>query len=86
MNSFNYFEAVLYDKRTCCQYYKSLLKAKQLLILFEDGGRYDIIFFIPYICITFAVSHIIIIIIKLIFLSDSNIIEIKKRKKRRRKG
>ena len=123
MNSFNYFEAVLYDKRTCCQYYKSLLKAKQLLIfafcpnddynsriiklcifilsfnihyatnfayfikqtilhkIFEDGGRYDIIFFIPYICITFAVSHIIIIIIKLIFLSDSNIIEIKKQKK-----
>ena len=32
MNSFNYSEAIFYDKRTCCQYYKSLLKSKQLLL------------------------------------------------------
>ena len=49
--------------------------------IFEDKGKYDIIFFLPYIGITFFISHIITIIIKLIFLSDSNIIEIKKQKK-----
>ena len=48
--------------------------------IFEDKGKYDIIFFLPYIAITFFISHIITIIIKLIFLSDSNIIELKKHK------
>ena len=122
MNSFNYYEAIQYDKRTCGEYYNSLLKVKQPLLfafcpnddynsriikicifilsfnihyatnfiyfikqtilhkIFEDGGKYDLIFFLPYICITFAISHIIIIIIKLIFLSDSNILEIKRQK------
>ena len=122
MNSFNYSEAIFYDKRTCCQYYKSLLKSKQLLLfafcpendyntriikffifvlsfnihyacnlfyfikkeiihkIFEAHGKYDIMFFLPYIGISFAVSHIIIIIIKIIFLSDNDIIEIKKQK------
>ena len=37
-------------------------------------------FFLPYIGISFAVSHIIIIIIKIIFLSDNDTIEIKKQK------
>ena len=104
MNSFNYFEAVLYDKRTCCQYYKSLLKAKQLLIFaFCPNDDYNsriiklcifILSFNIHYATNFAYfikqtilhkifedSHIIIIIIKLIFLSDSNIIEIKKQKK-----
>ena len=122
LNSFNYSEAVSYDNRTFFQYYKSLLKEKQIILfafcpnddynsrlikigifilsfnihyatnfayflneniihkIFEDNGKYDIIFFLPYIIITFFISHIITIIIKLIFLSDSNIIEIKKHK------
>ena len=123
LNSFNYSEAISYDKRTLFQYYKSLLKAKQPILfaffpnddyssrlikigifilsfnihystnfvyfmdekiihkIFQDNGKYDIIFFLPYIIITFIISHIITIIIKLIFLSDSNIIELKKHKK-----
>ena len=48
--------------------------------IFEDSGKYDIIYFLPYIVITFIISHIITIIIKIIFLSDSNIIELKKQK------
>ena len=122
MNSFNYFEAVSYDKRTCCEYYMSLIKAKQPILfafcpnddynsrlikigifvlsfnihyatnfvyflnekiihkIFEDKGKYDIMFFLPYIAIAFIISHFITIIIKLIFLSDSNIIELKKHK------
>ena len=48
--------------------------------IFEDNGKYDIKFFLPYIIITFAISYFITFIIKLIFLSDSNIIQIKKQK------
>jgi len=48
--------------------------------IFEDSGKYDIIYFLPYIVITFIISHIITIIIKIIFLSDSNIIKLKKQK------
>ena len=122
MNSFNYLEAVCFDKRSCCQYYISLIKLKQILIfafcpgndynsriikicifilsfnihyainfvyflkqeniqkVFENKGKYDLNYFLPYIGISFAISHFIIIIIKLIFLSDSDIIEIKKQK------
>ena len=44
--------------------------------IYEDGGKYDIIYFIPQICIAFAVSHVITIIIKLIFLSERNLANI----------
>ena len=32
LNNLNYKEALNYDKRTCCEYYFSLIKAKQILI------------------------------------------------------
>ena len=57
------------------------LNEKIIHKIFEDSGKYDIMYFLPYIAITFGLSHIITIFIKIIFLSDSNIIEIKKQKK-----
>ena len=120
LNSFNYYDALLYDKRTFCQYYISLLKEKQHILfafcsnndytsriikidifilsidisysinfvffnhektihkVYEDRGKYDLKYFLPFIAISFAITNIIIIIIKLIFLSDSNVLEIKK--------
>ena len=56
------------------------LNEKIIHKIFEDKGKYDIMFFLPYIAIAFIISHFITIIIKLIFLSDSNIIELKKHK------
>ena len=44
--------------------------------IYEDAGKYDFFYFIPQISIAFAISHIITIIIKLIFLSERNIAEI----------
>ena len=46
--------------------------------IFEDGGKYDIIYFLPKISIAFAISHILSIIIKFIFLSERNIIQVRK--------
>ncbi len=57
------------------------LNEKIIHKIFEDSGKYDIMYFLPFIAITFGLSHIITIFIKIIFLSDSNIIEIKKQKK-----
>ena len=34
--------------------------------IFEDNGKYDIKFFLPYIIVTFAISYFITIIIKII--------------------
>ena len=45
--------------------------------IYETGGLYDFIYFIPKICISFAVSYVITIIIKLIFLSERNIAQIR---------
>ena len=56
------------------------LNEKIIHKIFEDNGKYDIKFFLPYIIVTFVISHFITIFIKLIFLTDSNIIEIKKQK------
>ena len=119
LNSFDYIKAVLYDKRTCFQYYLSLVKRKNLIIfsfcpikdynsiiikscifsisfsiyyainfaffndeimhdIYEVGGKYDIIYFIPMIVISFAASYYITIIIKIIFLSERNIIQVRK--------
>ena len=118
LNSMMYSDAILYDHRTFCRYYLSLLKFKHPLLfgfcrvkdynlmiiksdifflsfsiyyainffllteeiihnLFEKGGKYNILDFIEPICISFAISHIIIIIIKLIFLSERNLMELK---------
>ena len=48
--------------------------------IYEDKGKYNYIYFIPKISISFAVSHILTIMIKYIFLSERNILEIKKKK------
>ena len=50
---------------------------KMIHKIFEDGGKYDFIYFLPKIAISFAISHIICIIIKLIFLSERNLMNIK---------
>ena len=116
-----YQEACLFDRRSCCRYYISLLKRKHPLFfsfcpfkdyntfiikscifclsfafyifinykflsedvihkIFEDGGKYNIMYFIPKISISFGICHILTIMIKFIFLSESNIIEIKRQK------
>ena len=46
--------------------------------LYENGGKFDIIYFIPQIAISFGVSNIITIIIKLIFLTERNVVQVKK--------
>ena len=117
-NTFAYQEAILNDKRTCCQYYLSLLKTKHPILfafgpikdynsriikicilflffslcysinfacfneemihkIYEENGKYDIMYFIPYISISFGIAHLFYIIIKLIFLSERNISEIR---------
>ena len=119
LNSFDYRNAVLYDKRTCFQYYLYLIKVKNPLIfsfcpikdynsmiikscifslsfsiyyainfaffndeimhdIYEVGGKYDIIYFIPKIAISFAASYYITTITKIIFLSERNIIQVRR--------
>ena len=117
----SYKIALLYDKRTCFEYYIVLLRIKHPLLfgfcpikdyntliikiciillsfdiyyvinfaffnedvihkLYEDGGGFDVVYFIPQISISFAVSHLITIIIKFIFLSERNILEVRNQK------
>ena len=119
LNSFDYKNALLYDERTCCQYYWSLIKIKNPIIfsfcpvkdynsiiikscifslsfsiyyainffffndeiihdIYENGGKYDIIYFLPKIAISFAAAYYITTIIKLIFLSERNIIQVRR--------
>ena len=119
LNNLSYKDAIIYDKRACCDYYFSLLRTKhpilfsliplddynlttiKLCILFfsfsihyainfaffvdktmhkiySDKGKYDLIYFIPKISISFIISHIVCIIIKYIFLSERNLFQIRK--------
>ena len=125
MNTLIYSKAVLYDKRTCCQYYISLLKTKHPILfafcpindynsqiikicifffsfainygfnfiiefnnffinivhkVYEDEGKYDILFYLPYIAIAFGASYIITIIMRISFLSERNIAPIRQKK------
>ena len=48
-----------------------------LHFIYERKGIYDFQYFIPKICISFVVSYTITIIIKLIFLSERNIAQIR---------
>ena len=114
LNHFDYQNAISYDKRSCCEYYFSLLKMKNLIIfsfcpikdynsiiiklcifslsfsvyyainfaffddnimhkIYEIGGDYDVVYFLPKITISFFISYYITIIIKLLFLSERNI-------------
>jgi hypothetical protein len=118
LNSFDYKTSLLNDKRTFCQYYLSLLRTKNIILLsicpakdyntmiiklcifslsfsiyyavnfafFDDkilheiyaiGGKYDFMYFLPKITISFAISYVITNIIKYIFLSERNIFEIR---------
>ena len=45
--------------------------------IYEDGGKFDIIYFLPQIAFSFAIANIITIIIKLIFLTERNIIQVR---------
>jgi hypothetical protein len=45
--------------------------------IYAIGGKYDFMYFLPKIVISFAVSYVITNIIKYIFLSERNIYEIK---------
>ena len=45
--------------------------------IYEDGGSFDIIYFIPQIAISFGIANTITIIIKLIFLTERNIIQVR---------
>ena len=118
LNNLPYKNAIIYDKRTFCQYYISSLKPKIPIIfaflpqkdnnskiikmcifflsfsvyyainlfffdekmihsIYENEGKYDYLFFIPKIIISFVISHIISILIKFIFVSERNILNIK---------
>ena len=46
--------------------------------IYEEGGNYNILYFLPKILISFATSYYITAIIKIIFLSERNIIQIRK--------
>jgi hypothetical protein len=41
--------------------------------IYEMGGKYNVLYFIPKIAISFIASYYITVIIKLIFLSERNI-------------
>ena len=118
LNYLSYNDAKIYDKRSFCNYYCSLIKAKHPFIfsfchyndynsfiikinilmlsfclyyffnalffneplihkIYEDEGIYNFIYLVPYIAYSFIISHILIILIKYIFLSERNIEEIK---------
>ena len=48
--------------------------------IYEDGGSYNLAFFLPQILYCFIIAYFLSTIIKYIFLSERNIIEIKKEK------
>ena len=119
LNSFTYGKAILNDKRTCCQYYFSLIKKKNAILfsfcprkdynsfiirscifslsfsiyyainfafftdnimhkIYEDGGKYDIFYFLPIISICSLASYYCTAFIKFIFLSEGNISQVRK--------
>ena len=119
LNTFDYKSALENDKRTCFQYYLSLIRKKHPILfgfcpikdynsmiiksslfylsfviyyainfafineetihkIYENGGKYDVTYFLQSILISFAISHIISILLKIIFLSERNLLEIKK--------
>ena len=118
LNSMDYKNAILYDKRSFFEYYLALLKYKNAILfsfcprndynsiiirscifnlsfsiyyainfsfftdkimhkIYEDGGKYDILYFLPKIVISFLISYYFSIIIKIIFLSERNIFQIR---------
>ena len=45
--------------------------------MYEIGGKYDLLYFLPKIIISFFVSYYITTIIKIIFLSERNIVKVR---------
>ena len=45
--------------------------------LYENGGKFDIIYFLPSIGISFGVANLLTVIIKLIFLTERNIVQVR---------
>ena len=45
--------------------------------IYEDGGKYDVLYFLPEIIISFVISYYLTAIIKLIFLSERNIAKVR---------
>ena len=121
LDTFSYKKSIAIDKRTCFEYYISLLKIKHPIIfsfcpirdynsiiikscitmlsfvisyalnfiffdektihkIYKDKGKYDFVFFIPKISISFIVSNICHIILKYIFLSERNLLKIRNNK------
>jgi len=118
LNTFEYKYAILHDKRSCGEYYCSVIKEKNLILfsfcprkdynsiiirssifslsfsiyyavnfafftdkimhqIYEDGGKYDVLYFLPKIGISFVISYYLTAIIKLIFLSERNIAKVR---------
>ena len=118
LNSLDYNKAILYDKRTCFQYYSYLIRTKNLILfsfcpikdynsmiikscifslsfsiyyainfaffdnnimhkIYEMGGKYDFEYFLPKIGISFVASYYATVIIKIIFLSERNIMQVR---------
>ena len=114
LNSLDYNSAIIYDKRTFCEYYLFLFKIKNIILfsfcpmkdynsmiirtcifslsfaiyyalnfvfftddtmhtIYEIGGKYDFVYFLPNISISFFVGYYITVILKIIFLSERNI-------------
>ena len=121
LNSLDYNDAILLDKRTYFQYYWSLLKKKHLILftiiptndynlyslkialfllsislyftingfffsdatmhkISEDNGKFDFIYQIPQILYSTVISAIINFLLKILSLSEKNILSIKKEK------
>ena len=121
MNSLEYEDAIMYDKRTYCQYYFSLLKKKHLILftfiptndynlisikialflvsislyfcinafffddssmhkIYKNSGVYNIMYRIPQLIYSSAVSAIINIVLKALSLSEKDILKIKEEK------
>ena len=54
--------------------------------IYKDKGVYNFGYFLPYTMASFLIAHIIVIILKYVFLSERNIIEIKNQETRSKAG
>ena len=54
--------------------------------IYKDKGAYNFGYFLPYTMASFIIAHIIVIILKYVFLSERNIIEIKNQETRSKAG
>ena len=50
--------------------------------IYEDKGKYNLLYFLPKIILSFILSHIIVVVIKYFFLSEKDILSIKYKEKK----